>query len=84
MRNEPVKLPMQHGPDWKGIGYLVSIVSVFFLGSIAWPGPDEPKWHILALVVGMATSIIGMGFRYKAHLDEQREIKKAQAEARRN
>jgi hypothetical protein len=75
---------MQHGPDWKGIGYLVSIVSVFFLGSIAWPGPDEPKWHILALVVGMATSIIGMGFRYKAHLDEQREIKKAQAEARRN
>jgi hypothetical protein len=31
----------------------------------------------------MATSIIGMGFRYKAHLDQQREIKKAEREAER-
>ena len=84
MRHQSVTIAARNGIDWKALGYLVSIVSVFFLGSIAWPGPDEPKWHILALVVGMATSIIGMGFRYKAHLDEQREIKKAQAEARRN
>jgi len=81
MRSQPVQPPAQQGPDWKGIGYLVSIVSVFFLGSIAWPGADEPKWHILALIVGMATSIIGMGCRYKSHLDEQREIKKARTEA---
>lgn len=67
--------------DWKGLGYLVSIVSVFFLGAIAWPKPEDPGWHLPALIVGMATSVLGMGFRYKAHLDQQREIKKAKAEA---
>jgi hypothetical protein len=69
--------------DWKGLGYLTSIVSVFFLGAVAWPGPDEPKWHLVVLVLGMATSIIGMGFRYTAHLQQQKEIRKAEAEARR-
>ncbi|MES2136965.1 MAG: hypothetical protein V4502_07905 [Pseudomonadota bacterium] len=71
------------GLDWKGLGYLISIASVFFLGAIAWPKPDDPRWHLPALILGVATSIIGMGFRYKAHLREQREIRKAQAEAER-
>jgi hypothetical protein len=69
--------------DWKGLGYITSIISVFFLGAISWPKPEDPTWHLLALVFGMATSIIGMGFRYKAHLDQQREIRKAKAEAER-
>jgi hypothetical protein len=84
MRNEPSKPTAQQGPDWKAIGYLVSIVSVFFLGSIAWPGPNEPSWHILALAAGMATSIIGMGCRYKAHLDQRKELRETKAEARRS
>ncbi len=84
MRNEPLKAARPSGLDWKAIGYLVSIVSVFFLGAIAWPKPNEPRWHIFALIVGMTTSIVGMGCRYKAHLDEQREIRKARQEARRN
>ena len=67
--------------DWKGLGYLISIVSVFFLGAIAWPKPGDPGWHLPVLAVGMATSIIGMGCRYKAHLDQQRELKKTKAEA---
>lgn len=67
--------------DWKGLGYLTSIVSVFFLGAIAWPGPEAPGWHLPALIVGMATSVVGMAFRYKSHLDQQREIRKAEAEA---
>jgi hypothetical protein len=70
------------GIDWKGLGYLVSIASVFFLGAIAWPKPDAPWWHLPALIVGMATSIMGMGFRYKSHLDELRELKRTEAEAR--
>jgi hypothetical protein len=82
MRNQTVTMPAPQGLDWKALGYLVSIVSVFFLGAIAWPKPDEPKWHIVALIIGMATSIIGMGCRYKAHLDQQREIRKAEAEAK--
>ena len=71
------------GIDWKGLGYLISIASVFFLGAVAWPKPEDPWWHAGVLIVGMATSIIGMGCRYKAHLDQQREIRKAEAEARR-
>jgi hypothetical protein len=68
-------------PDWKGIGYLTSILSVFLLGAIAWPKPDAPAWHLPVLLVGMATSILGMGFRYKAHLDELRELRKTKAAA---
>jgi hypothetical protein len=82
MRNQTVTMPAAQGLDWKALGYLISITSVFFLGAIAWPTPDEPKWHIVALIIGMATSIIGMGCRYKAHLDQQREIRKAEAEAK--
>lgn len=65
--------------DWKGLGYLVSIASALLLGAIAWPKPNDPKWHVAVLVLGVTTSIIGMGCRYKAHLDEQQEIRKAKA-----
>jgi hypothetical protein len=70
--------------DWKGLGYLISIVSVFFLGALAWPKPGDPWWHLATLVAGMAASILGMACRYKAHLDQQREIRIAEAEARKN
>ena len=83
MRHQTVTIPAGEGVDWKGLGYLISIASVFFLGSIAWPKPNDPWWQLPALIIGMATSIIGMACRYKAHLDEQREIRKAKAEAKR-
>jgi hypothetical protein len=70
--------------DWKAAGYLVSTVSVLFLCAIAWPKPGEPGWHLPALIAGMTTSIIGMACRYKAHLDQQREIRRTKAEARRS
>ena len=82
MRHETVVIPAGQGVDWKGLGYLVSIVSVLFLGAIAWPKSNDPWWHLPALLMGMVTSIIGMGFRNKAHLDQQREIRKAEAEAK--
>lgn len=82
MKSDRFPIPSEKGPDWKAIGYLVSIVSVFFLGAIAWPAPDDPKWYLPALIVGMATSILGMGFRYLAHRKQQAEIRKAKAEAR--
>lgn len=83
MGNQRITIPTGARFDWKALGYLISIVSVFFLGTIAWPGADEPKWHLPVLIVGMATSIIGMACRYKSHLDEQREIKGAEAKAER-
>jgi hypothetical protein len=70
--------------DWKALGYLVSIVSVLFLGAVAWPKPDDPKWVLPVLITGMTTSIVGMGLRYVAHHQEKKEIRKAKAEARSN
>jgi hypothetical protein len=60
--------------DWKAIGYLTSIVSVFFLGAIAWPKTGDPVWHLPALIIGMATSVCGMGFRYLAHIHQKKEM----------
>ena len=82
MRHETVTVTAQ-GLDWKGLGYITSIVSVFLLGAIAWPRDGEPGFYIPLLIGGMATSILGMGFRYKTHLDQRRELKEAKAEARR-
>jgi hypothetical protein len=81
VRHRSVSVAATSGLDWKGLGYLISIVSVFFLGSIAWPKAGEPAWHLPVLIAGMATSIDGMACRYKAHLDQQREIKRAEAKA---
>lgn len=68
--------------DWKAIGYITSIVSVFFLGAIAWPKPGAPHWHLPALIVGVATSILGMGFRYLAHIHSKKDIRRAEREAK--
>lgn len=62
--------------DWKALGYLTSIVSVFFLGAVAWPGDGDPKWILPVLIAGMATSILGMGFRYMAHIRQKKEMAK--------
>ena len=83
MRKKSVTIP-DPGIDWKGLGYTISILSVFFLGAIAWPKPQDPTWHVPVLVAGMAASIIGMGFRYLAHLKQQKELRRAEAEARRD
>jgi hypothetical protein len=64
------------GLDWKALGYIVSIASVFFLGAIAWPKPGEPWWHLPALIIGMAASVLGMGFRYLAHIRQKKEMSK--------
>jgi hypothetical protein len=84
MRTKAVGQSVREGFDWKALGYLVSIVSVLFLGAVAWPSSSDPWWKEPALLTGMATSILGMAFRYKAHRDEKREIRKAQDEARRS
>jgi hypothetical protein len=82
MRPEALTLLTVRGIDWKALGYLVSILSVFLLGAVAWPKPGAPKWHVVVLMAGMATSIIGMGFRYLAHRKQQKELHRAEADAR--
>jgi hypothetical protein len=83
MNRKTVTIAVPPGLDFKALGYLVSIVSVLFLGAVAWTKENPPGWYYPALVIGMATSIVGMGFRYAAHLREKREIEKARAEAER-
>ncbi|HEX8311710.1 MAG TPA: hypothetical protein VF614_10355 [Chthoniobacteraceae bacterium] len=57
----------------KGLGYLISVVSVLLIGVVAWPRPDEPDWKAGVLLVGIAASIIGMALRYLSYRKEQRE-----------
>lgn len=62
--------------EWamRGLGYLVSILSVVLLGLVAWPGPDEPRWHIVVILAGMALSIAGMGLRWLDSLRQKSEL----------
>ncbi len=82
MRHETVTIAAPTGLDWKALGYLISIASVFFLGAVAWTKQNPPGWYYPVLVIGMATSIIGMGCRYLAHLHQKREIREAKSEAK--
>ena len=82
--NRPTSPTTAKGLDWKAVGYLTSIVSVLFLGAVASLKDSPPWWYYPTLIVGMATSILGMGFRYKSHLDDQRKIRKAEAEVERD
>ena len=66
----------------KGLGYLVSTVSVILLGIVAWPGPDEPKWKLWLVLTGCAASVLGMFIRYLSHLRDRRDIHQAKTEAR--
>lgn len=70
------------GFHWKALGYVTSIASVLFLGAAAWQKEHPLWWFHPAIIVGMATSVLGMGFRYKSHLEEQREVENAEAEAK--
>jgi hypothetical protein len=63
--------------DLQGLGYLISSVSVGFLGAVAWPGPNEPQWHAWAVALGMALSILGMGVRFLSHLKDKDNIRRA-------
>jgi len=68
--------------DLKGLGYLISTVSVLFLGAVAWPSPEEPRWKMWALIIGMATSIGGMATRFVSHRQDRRDIKRAARDER--
>lgn len=83
MRRDTVTIPLPTGLDWKATGYLISIASVFFLGAAAWTKQNPPSWYHPVLIVGMLTSIAGMGCRYIAHLHQKRQIREAQVEAER-
>ncbi len=55
----------------KGIGYLISTVSVVLLGIVSRDATrDKPLMRIL-LIAGMATSVIGMVVRMTSHIRDK-------------
>jgi len=57
----------------KGFGYLTSTLSVVLLGIVSWKSASEHPVLLACLVLGMATSILGMCERWISHRMEQRE-----------
>lgn len=57
----------------KGIGYLISTVSVLLLATVAWQSTVQDQQLRIYLVAGVVTAIIGMIFRYASHERDRRE-----------
>jgi hypothetical protein len=60
---------------FKGLGYLVSIVSVILLGITSWKAASENPLLLACLLAGMASSVLGMTLRWHSHRLEQKEQK---------
>jgi len=63
----------------KGLGYLVSTFSVILLGILSWKSASEHPLLLACLILGMLSSIMGMGLRWMSHRLEQKQ--KADQEA---
>lgn len=59
----------------KSSGYLISTVSVILLGIVSWKSASEKPLLMVCLIVGMATSVIGMFLRWLSY--EIQEHRKA-------
>jgi hypothetical protein len=57
----------------KGLGYLVSTVSVLLLGILSWKSASEHPLLLACLILGMLSSITGMGLRWMSHRLEQKK-----------
>lgn len=56
----------------KGIGYVISTVSVVLLAIVSWKHASEDLLLAVCLVGGAATSIAGMYFRWASYVIEKR------------
>lgn len=59
----------------KGLGYLVSTLSVILLGIVAWKSAAEQPLLFACLIGGMTASVLGMALRWISHRRDQREKK---------
>jgi hypothetical protein len=57
----------------KGLGYLVSTLSVVLLGIVSWNSASEKPLLLACLIAGMAASVLGMSLRWISHRRDQRE-----------
>ncbi|UCI06298.1 hypothetical protein [Mesorhizobium sp. B1-1-8] len=56
----------------KGIGYLVSTISVFLLAIVSWSSASQTAMLTACLLAGAATSIVGMFCRWLSYEIEKR------------
>ena len=56
----------------KTLGYLISSVSVLLLGLVAWDGAKDKPLLAICLVLGMATSIMGMFLRWLSYQQKEK------------
>jgi nicotinamide riboside transporter PnuC len=56
----------------KGIGYLVSTVSVILLAIVSWKSASQSPLLLVCLFGGAAASMIGMCFRWASYVIEKR------------
>ena len=66
---------------FKGLGYLVSTISVVLLGIVGWKSASERPLLFACLILGMAASIAGMGLRWISHRIEQKEKQRIERKA---
>ena len=57
----------------KSLGYFISIVSVLLLGLVSWQATVTNPALRLPLLLGMATSVVGMVLRWAAYRREVRQ-----------
>jgi Tfp pilus assembly protein PilO len=57
----------------KGLGYLVSTISVVLLGMVSWKSASEQPLLFACLLAGMAASVLGMVLRWISHRRDQAE-----------
>lgn len=65
----------------KGLGYLVSTLSVILLGIVSWQAAAEQPLLLICLIGGMAASVIGMGLRWLSHRLSEKEKQAIEARA---
>ena len=63
----------------KGLGYLVSALSVILLGITGWKSASEHPLLFVCLILGMISSVTGMGLRWISHRLEQKKKKREEA-----
>ena len=68
---------------FKGLGYLISTISVLLLGIVAWKSASEQPLLFACLIAGMIASITGMGLRWISHRLDQRQKDAIARDARR-
>jgi hypothetical protein len=72
---------MRAAASFKGLGYLVSSVSVGLLGIVAWRTAAADPLLLACLIGGMAASVIGMTLRWISHRCDQQDKDRIEAKA---